>query len=285
MVISSVRKASFAAFAVFLVMAFLFTVFRMNIAAAANYLLVSCNESKLVKYEPDPIVKKTPPPPVKIAGAQAMPQSIPPFVIEKDWNKKRPVSYLSIQPPPSPAKGSRYVAKWAFLGPFKIKKPDNEFPAEKAIDFECIPSETSLDVTLDAPEKTSWKEAFSTLATGKLDFRNLYRGVVVDYSILYGVTELVAAENIEGALLYVYPDDQLRIWLNGVQVYSYNGKIRPFKADLDKVSVNLKKGSNTLMIKSVNFTGDWSAYIRLADASDKPLFTHRNPPVNAVPAN
>ena len=57
-------------------------------------------------------------------------------------------------------------------------------------------------------------------------------------------------------------DDALKVWLNGELIHTFAG-VRGCERGQDKVSAQLKKGRNELLLKVVNGGGGWAACARV----------------------
>jgi hypothetical protein len=97
----------------------------------------------------------------------------------------------------------------------------------------------------------------------------------VNFGPLFGNAEHISAY----ALLRVYcpksakvaillgSDDQLRLWLNGRQIFENLAQRRAMPDD-DAVSATLAAGWNTLLARVVNVTGEHALYLRLSGATE-----------------
>ncbi len=94
---------------------------------------------------------------------------------------------------------------------------------------------------------------------GYVDFRQGFKDP--DYSIGYAWTEIVCERDTE-AWLGLGSDDGVKIWHNGVLVADKWSR-RLSRIDEDIIPLRLKAGSNRLLIKIQNATGDWSLIGRL----------------------
>ncbi len=72
------------------------------------------------------------------------------------------------------------------------------------------------------------------------------------------------------AMLEVGSDDGVKVWVNGKLVHA-NNAARPVKQADDKVKVDLKQGSNTVLMKITQGGGDWAACARLVDTDGKKI--------------
>jgi hypothetical protein len=62
----------------------------------------------------------------------------------------------------------------------------------------------------------------------------------------------------------------VKVWLNGKLVHA-NNAARALKQADDKVKIDLKQGSNALLMKITQGGGDWSACARLVGADGKKI--------------
>ncbi|MBL9122409.1 MAG: c-type cytochrome, partial [Planctomycetaceae bacterium] len=72
----------------------------------------------------------------------------------------------------------------------------------------------------------------------------------------------IDAEREEASELQLGSDDQLTVWLNGVQVYEHRDS-RGWGADQARVPVTLKAGPNHLWVLAGNDSGPWEFSVRL----------------------
>lgn len=85
----------------------------------------------------------------------------------------------------------------------------------------------------------------------------------------YLKTQLALAK-AQDAILELGSDDGIKVWLNG-QIVHANNATRPCSPGQDKVTVKLKQGVNTLLIKVTQGGGEWSACCRVVTPDGKPL--------------
>ena len=90
---------------------------------------------------------------------------------------------------------------------------------------------------------------------------DMQTGLSRDYTVGYAWTEFEVPAPTE-AWLGLGSDDGVRIWLNGALVYDRWIR-RPSRIDDDVVPLHLQKGTNRLLIKIQNVTGDWSFLYRV----------------------
>lgn len=85
----------------------------------------------------------------------------------------------------------------------------------------------------------------------------------------YAFAEIVVKTDRE-AVLKVGSDDGVIVWVNGEQVHS---KLVPrgFTPEEDSVPIQLKKGSNRVLVKVIEISGGWGFAARLFGLDGKPL--------------
>jgi HEAT repeat protein len=72
------------------------------------------------------------------------------------------------------------------------------------------------------------------------------------------------------AMLEVGSDDGIKLWVNGKLVHA-NNAARPVKQGDDKVKIDLKQGSNVVLMKITQGGGDWACCARLVGADGKKI--------------
>jgi putative heme-binding domain-containing protein len=148
------------------------------------------------------------------------------------------------------------VTDWHVMGPF----PLNDRP----------PVRTNIEVDLKAtapgPDGTplSWKPAPSNPENGAVDLGIVYPGKG-DCSA-FG-TAILESPVARPAQMAVGSDDTLTVWLNGKQVYKFDGN-RSFEAEVAHFDVDLKKGKNNLLIKCGNGGGPWAYSVAVTGLAD-----------------
>jgi hypothetical protein len=141
------------------------------------------------------------------------------------------------------------TSDWHWIGPFKGDSFDNAF------DQAFVP-ETTIDLAQDVGElrwkaESDWKDGvvYNTLRTiqGDNSANYLYRTIEVDTPMPWDVS--------------LGFDDAIRVWLNGQLVRAHNvmGGASP---DQDRLTLNLRAGRNTLLMKIVNGGGTSGFYFK-----------------------
>jgi len=71
-------------------------------------------------------------------------------------------------------------------------------------------------------------------------------------------------------ILRIGSDDAVRVEVDGRTVLRRRVR-RAWRADQDRVKVHLAAGWHRLLVRVVNYQGEWAASVRLADARDRPI--------------
>jgi hypothetical protein len=107
-----------------------------------------------------------------------------------------------------------------------------------------------------------------------VDF-NAILGAQTEDSVAYAICYLVADAEMKGLKMKTGSDDQLKVYLNGKEVFKFT-EARAADKDQDTTpGITLNKGVNTLIMKVVNEKIDWSCCVRFVDADDKPVKTFK----------
>jgi len=159
------------------------------------------------------------------------------------------------------------VREWMIAGPFPL-----EWNKEEPEDFETIPPglarayppEGPYDrdarfTTVDGP--ASWQKAKVDIS-GMLDFGRTFRTTA--NSVAYARCRIIAPRNM-GVTLSLGSNDGAKLWVNGKQVYMRHiGRIAiPHQ---DKITVHLRSGPNTILVKVENLGGGWHLFLSVDDA-------------------
>jgi hypothetical protein len=90
-----------------------------------------------------------------------------------------------------------------------------------------------------------------------------------EHRVAYLRTEVLSSKAQE-ALMELGGDDGVKVWVNGQQVLAKN-VVRGYRAGEERVKISLKRGTNTLLLKVIQGSGEWSAAVRLTAPDGKPL--------------
>ncbi len=156
-----------------------------------------------------------------------------------------------------------FIKNWMVIGPFDaeavVHSPtvappgfDKEYPPEKEIKFSKSYSGMNGDV--------AWKEA-KTQKSGILDFNAIY--YPNNGAIAYAYAEIESPDD-RNAMITLGSDDGAKVWINSELVYSkhiWRGAV----PDDELIDVQLKKGTNAILIKIENRGGRWEMIVRVVD--------------------
>jgi len=157
-----------------------------------------------------------------------------------------------------------FMNKWMVLGPIKIDKtgakPDeNKQKAAFETDLltnVVIPPKKSLPNVKLGDTTYAWKPA--KFDDGIIDFDKLFNQL--DFSMAYALAE-IKMDNPAKILVGIGSDDAIKIFLNGKLVHN-NWIARALSADDDLLMLDLKKGSNQILVKVQDMEYDWTFCIR-----------------------
>jgi hypothetical protein len=109
-------------------------------------------------------------------------------------------------------------------------------------------------------ESISWEKVF--LSEGEeMNFANLYDRNME--GVVYAYCEIQSEKKCKVPML-MGSDDGIVIWINGKEIYRHN-EARACVRGEDIVTVNLKKGKNTLLVKVNQFGGGWGMFVDIID--------------------
>jgi putative membrane-bound dehydrogenase-like protein len=153
------------------------------------------------------------------------------------------------------------IDAWHIVGPFDNGRSglDTVYPPEEKIDLSASYAGKN--------GRVHWRTVKPN-AEGYVDLRALY-GADGDAIISYLVREIESPADQEATLL-LGTDDAAKLWLNGELVYT-NRQHRPAAPEQDKVTVKLKKGKNTILLKITNGDGGHGFYFSILSAEELKL--------------
>ncbi len=166
--------------------------------------------------------------------------------------------------------GEGSIRAWLVLAPIALE--DGQDGAQ-GLEKEQIQDEATLKPRVDntvevAGKELTWKVADAE--QGILDF-NKFVGKETEQSVAYAVSYLEAEKDLANVILKIGSDDEIRVYLNGKRVHSYD-EGREFEKDEDTVDgLSLKKGRNVLVLKVVNEGQDWMGSVRVLDMDGVPI--------------
>jgi CubicO group peptidase (beta-lactamase class C family) len=157
-----------------------------------------------------------------------------------------------------------FMNNWMVLGPVKFGNtgttPD-ESQQKAAFDKNELTSVPVKGGKLPASVKIGNTEyLFKPVSSqdGIIDFAKVFGNV--DYAIAFALAE-IKLETPMKVLMGVGSDDDIKIFVNGTLVHR-NWIARATTPDDDMVVLDLKKGSNQILVEVQNIAGDWSFAMR-----------------------
>lgn len=240
---------------------------------------VSGKTVKLIVRSPEP-APETPKAPEPIKVAEAPKTFAQPKNISTGVPVPPPCEQLKLQIPGSGSSRflsqESFITKWFLLGPFKVTE-DKDLPSQDMLHKELIDNEKNLSTSAMSVGGTKWGKFVATgnVPMGCVDASGLIAEKTVP-SAAYLYTEISSPEDIPELIMHTGSACYIKVWINGNLVHAYNRE--PRKADMDQDTVKgifFKKGTNSILVKCINISGDWSFYMRLSSSGDIP-FTFEN---------
>ncbi|MFP6615621.1 MAG: DUF1549 and DUF1553 domain-containing protein [Candidatus Hydrogenedentota bacterium] len=144
------------------------------------------------------------------------------------------------------------LGTWHFLGPIMEERPpqkllDKELEPEKGYS----PKRTYADGTVEWQDKPEWVDGtVIPLGTDKVAVTYLHR--TIDVAVPTAVN------------LSLGSDDSIKVWIDGEVRLSEN-QGRSAAPDQEKLSIVLQEGQHDILIKIVNYGGDYAYYFKLQE--------------------
>lgn len=159
---------------------------------------------------------------------------------------------------------NEFMKNWLILGPVKLsssaESPDDkkqkEYFEKDAVTSVKVNPKKSLNSLQIGDSTFSWTAHASS--TDEIWLSNIYTNN--DYCYAYALAE-INSDKAKDVVFGVGSDDAIKIFLNGELVHK-KWIARGIRQDEDFVTLNLKKGSNQLLIKVQDMQGDWGFCIR-----------------------
>lgn len=149
---------------------------------------------------------------------------------------------------------------WYYAGPF-----DNPggagftaiYPPEIAVDL-------SAQYVGKSGEKLVWREGKFT--DGQVNSLMLFRSELNQDAVVYLYREISVGGTVE-IPASLGSDDTLSVWLNGTQIHAEN-VYHACAPDQVRLTLRLRPGKNTLLLKICQGTGDFAFYFKAADVPE-----------------
>lgn len=169
----------------------------------------------------------------------------------------------------STAVGHAAIPRCWCIGPFdnQGQLQDTEHPIEKGtVDVKRV--HRGQTGTLVAWRRVERPPELPVEAEHLVYFNRLF-GQQANHAFAYMLASVRSPRDGE-ALLAVGASDGLAVWINGEKVFT-NLRARDWSPREDKVPIRLKKGLNTLLLKSIHATGLWFLSAHIEDVSGQPF--------------
>ena len=170
-----------------------------------------------------------------------------------------------------------FVTKWYLLGPFSISA-GLDVPSSELLHREIIDHEKDLSTATSDAGGVKWRKfaASKNASMGCVDASSVIAGKEVP-SAIYLYTEISSPQDLPELIMHTGSACYIKIWINGNLIHAYNREPRKDDMDQDTIKgITMKKGRNSILMKCVNISGDWSFYIRLSSSGDIPLAFENN---------
>ena len=163
------------------------------------------------------------------------------------------------------------INTWWVIGPFDAGGETGlaeVFPPEEKIDL-------AATYTGTAEESIRWRKVVRPIdASTDLAAEFFVRltpvfGKYHQQAVAYALTYLHAPADLEAVLAFG-SDDGDALWLNGVEIHR-KAVGRPYQSKEERVPVQLKKGSNPLLLKVNQLGGDWGFCVHVETPTGEPL--------------
>jgi spore coat protein CotH len=168
-----------------------------------------------------------------------------------------------------PLDGEGFIRHWLVLCP--VPHPPGA-DSNKAVDTVLIPNEGKVEPKEGEKVKVAGKE----LAWKKVESDDWFIDFPMvngapDNATAYCVSYVVAPAEIKDVMVRIGSDDGAKVWLNGKEL----GKVLESRAvgkDQNAYGgVTLNKGTNVIVLKVCNGSGQWAGGLRLTDKNGAPL--------------
>ncbi|MCS7264570.1 MAG: prolyl oligopeptidase family serine peptidase [Armatimonadetes bacterium] len=180
----------------------------------------------------------------------------------------------------SVAQSPKPLANWLVCGPFPFERSLQQFLTdhltEQGGEAKIRPKE-GMTHTVKGLGKVAWQRHYEP--DGILDFVSLIARPMGEerpkfwqlrYGLAYAYTEIVS-DRSQRALLLLGSEDWIAVWFNGELVHE-NFVYRHCVPDKDAVLVNLREGTNKLLVKVARIAGGWGVSAKIVAPVERKIF-------------
>ncbi len=184
------------------------------------------------------------------------------------------VTFSSVAQTPKP------FTDWLICGPFPFERSLQQFLTDYLTEHggeANIQPREGMAHNVKGLGKVTWRRHHAP--DGILDFVSLMAKQVGEerpkfwqlrYGLAYAYTEIIS-DRPQRALLLLGSEDWLAVWLNGELVHE-NFVSRHCVPDRDAVLVNLRKGTNRLLVKVARIAGSWGVSAKIVVPIERKIF-------------
>ncbi|MHC4505082.1 MAG: hypothetical protein ACYTFI_17390, partial [Planctomycetota bacterium] len=171
-----------------------------------------------------------------------------------------------------------FIRNWAVLGPFLYdpEKVGGEY-SSKAARLEYVKNEAKLVARLgEKVDGRKWRlyrpDGGAANARSQVDLDALFGGA--DHCAAYVAADIVCRKPMRDVTLLVGSDDYFQAFLNGKLVLMHDDGGRGLEPDQDRATgLDLRRGTNRLVLKVVDGAGAWGCCARFATADGRAIPT------------
>lgn len=155
-----------------------------------------------------------------------------------------------------------FVLDWWVVTP--IPDPDG-----KGLERRYFPEERIRlgEVEQAEGKRHRWQKLTEVSLDGRFNLLTSFRRT--ENAVTYAYAEIESPEDRD-VLFKMGSDDGIACWLNGERIH-LNDALRGLAVDQDVVRARLRKGTNRVLLKIRNATGDWGFAFRVTDPEGRPL--------------
>jgi hypothetical protein len=169
------------------------------------------------------------------------------------------ISSLSMLPQTFNQDAEGFIRNWLVLAPIPIEGDQGA----TEIDHDFLKGEANIrpkagDMVTAGGKSLVWMD--HKTSDFFIDFRESFDPTGGEYVAGYAVAYVIADEEMRVSLS-LGTNDQGKAWLNGKEVFKFDGA-RTLDKDADRVPVTLVKGQNVLVLKVVNEVNSWQGCAR-----------------------
>ena len=170
-------------------------------------------------------------------------------------------------------KPDSFVMCWQVSGPYPISSSVHKSQGPSIIHHEFVSKEKQLTCFAPIPGGRKWQSLPAPLKgpMGKVDLSKYWKAAKGP-ATAYAATSLFCPVGMKNLTLKTGSSGYIKIWINGKLVQTFNRSERAGKFDQDSSSgINLHRGMNYIVVKTLCFKAPWQFYLRFADAKGMPI--------------